>query len=529
LSGLASRIVSILLMASAIRPAVSKANEYYVSPAGRPQGGGSIDDPWDLRTALAQPKSVRPGDIIWLRQGIYRGAFESSLAGQPNRPIIVRARPGERVTIDTGNESSGAGILVRGSDSWYWGIEVMSSAHGRVSLEKGSNPADLKRVPGIVAFGARTKFINIVIHDTAGGYDFWTPAEDSEIYGSLIYYNGWSAPDRGHGHAVYSQNQTGKKLIQDNIAFSNFGMGIRAYGSGKAFANNIDFIGNVSFNAGVLYGSPPARWENFFVTVGHGARDIVFDSNYSYQLPSANQGGSGLGWVFSETEKNVIARGNYWIGGGPAIAVWNWDDVTFERNVAYSDHDLVVLLNHLPEQNRSAYHWDRNTYYGSDLMRLNGKNGRWREWQKVTGLDAHSVHQDGRPTGTWAFLRPNKYEPERVNLIIYNWDLRDQVTVDLSSVLAKGTNFEIRDAQNFYQDEPVAKGFYQGGSVTVPMKGLTVATPIDWPAPMHTAPEFAVFVIFRIPGQGASHPPFKAISDKHVSAAWDGGRVQGVE
>src|SRR5579871_4202065 len=180
------RVLSIVLIAVAIRPAVSKANEYYVSPAGRPQGNGSIDDPWDLRTALAQPKAVTPGDTIWLRQGVYRGVFESSLTGQPDRPIIVRARPGERVTIDTGNATSTGGLLVRGADCWYWGLEVMSSAHGRVSQQKGPDPTDLKRVPGIVVFGSRTKFINIVVHDTAGGYGFWTPAQDSEIYGNLI-------------------------------------------------------------------------------------------------------------------------------------------------------------------------------------------------------------------------------------------------------------------------------------------------------------------------------------------------------
>jgi hypothetical protein len=498
---------TLLLTPLVTRPAVPKGNEFYVSPAGRPNARGTIDDPWDLKTALSQPKIVTPGDTIWLRQGLYTGVFESNLSGEPDRPIIVRAKPGERVTIDTGNANSGAGLLVRGADCWYWGIEVMSSAPNRVSREKGPDPTDLKRVPGISVFGSRTKFINLVIHDTAGGYGFWSPAEDSEIYGNLIYYNGWSGPDRGHGHAIYSQNRFGKKLIQDNIAFSNFGMGIRAYGSGKAFANNIEFVGNVSFDAGILYGSPPVRWANFFVTVGHGAQDIIFDSNYSYHLPAANQGGSSLGWAFSETEKNVVAVNNYWIGGNPAIAVWNWNDVTFEGNVAYSDKDLVVLLNHLAEQNHSTYHWDRNTYYGSDLMRLNNKNSRWVEWQKVSGLDAHSTHHDGRPTGTWVFLRPNKYEPERANLIVYNWDRHDQISVDLSKVLSKGTNFEVRDAQNFYRTDPVVKGIYQGGNVRVPLNGLTVAAPVGWPAPDHTSPEFAVFVINRIPDQG---PPLRA-------------------
>ena len=438
---------------------------------------------------------VAPGDTIWLRGGLYSGVFESTLMGEPDKPIVVRAFPGERVTIDTGAANSGAGLFVRGSDCWYWGIEIMNSDPNRASSQKGSAPTDLRRVPGVVVDGPRTKFINMVIHDTAGGYGFWTPAEDSEIYGNLIFYNGWSAPDRGHGHAIYSQNKLGKKRIEDNIAFSNFGMGIRAYGSGRAFANNIEFVGNVSFNAGILYGSPPKRWANFFVTVGKGAEDILLDSNYSYHRPEANEGGSSLGWVFSETEKNIVARNNYWIGGSPAIEVWNWNDVTFEGNVAYSEKELVLLLNHRAEQDRSKYHWDGNRYYGSDLLRLNGRNSRWSQWQQTTGLDQHSHYYEGRPRGKWVFVRPNKYEEGRANVVVYNWDLSDRVSVDLSNVLPKGMRYEIRDVENFYRTDPLVQGVYEGGEIAIPMKRLTTATPVGWRAPEHTSPEFAVFVV----------------------------------
>jgi hypothetical protein len=488
-------LCAVLLAAVVSQLSVREGNDFYVAPSGRALATGTINDPWDLQTALSQPKVVSPGDTIWLRGGLYAGVFESSLKGEPNRPIIVRAFSGERATIDTGTAASGAGLFVRGSDCWYWGIEIMSSYPNRASAEKGSAPSDLKRVPGVVVHGPRTKFINMVVHDTAGGYGFWTPAEDSEIYGNVLFYNGWSAPDRGHGHGIYSQNKSGKKRIEDTISFSNFGMGIRAYGSGDAFVNNIEFVGNVSFNAGILYGSPPRRWSNFFVTGGKGAQDILFDSNYSYHRPGENQGQSSLGWVFSQTEQNVVARNNYWIGGSPAIEVWNWNDVTFQGNVAYSEGGLVFVLNHLSEQDRSKYHLDGNTYYGSDLMRLNGKNSRWSQWQQITGLDTNSTHHPGRPKGSWVFVRPNKYEHGRANVIIYNWDLRDQVAVDLSNVLTKGQNYEIVDAQNFYGTNPVLKGTYEGGSISVPMKGLTVASPVGLPQPQHTAPEFGVFVV----------------------------------
>ncbi len=51
--------------------AVAGATDYYVAPNGSPSGNGSINNPWDLQTALDQPAAVQPGDTIWLRGGTY--------------------------------------------------------------------------------------------------------------------------------------------------------------------------------------------------------------------------------------------------------------------------------------------------------------------------------------------------------------------------------------------------------------------------------------------------------------------------
>ena len=54
--------------------------------------------------------------------------------------------------------------------------------------------------------------------------------------------------------------------------------------------------------------------------------------------------------------------------------------------------------------------------------------------------------------------------------------------------------YEIRNAQDYF-GPPVASGIYDGGPVSVPMTGLTVAAPVGWPAPAPTGPEFNVFVL----------------------------------
>jgi len=82
------------------------AEEFYVSADGMPNGDGSISAPWPLRTALAHPPAVKPGDTIWIHGGVYKGKFISRLAGEDGRPITVRAYPGEWVTIDGNNRST---------------------------------------------------------------------------------------------------------------------------------------------------------------------------------------------------------------------------------------------------------------------------------------------------------------------------------------------------------------------------------------------------------------------------------------
>ena len=79
------------------------AEEFYVSAGALPTGNGSAASPWPLRTALAHPSIVKPGDTIWIYGGIYRGRFNSRLAGEAGRPITVRAYPGEWVTINGNN------------------------------------------------------------------------------------------------------------------------------------------------------------------------------------------------------------------------------------------------------------------------------------------------------------------------------------------------------------------------------------------------------------------------------------------
>ena len=92
-------------------------------------------------------------------------------------------------------------------------------------------------------------------------------------------------------------------------------------------------------------------------------------------------------------------------------------------------------------------------------------------------------------------MRPNKYEAGRANIIVYNWANAATVNVDLSSVLSAGQAYKILNVQDFF-GTPVVTGTYGGGTVGIPMGGISPPTPMFGPlsAPV-TGPTFQAFVV----------------------------------
>ena len=477
-------------------PPTGDGNQFFVSPTGTSGGNGSIGSPWSLQTALNHPAAVKPGDTIWVRGGVYKGKFRAQLKGTAADPIIVRNYNDERATIDTGIGAGGAGIEVYGQDTWYWGLEIMSSNPNRITGTTGSSgSANLGLVDGVDTFGLRNKFINLIIHDTRQGYGFWEYGIDNEIYGNLLYYNGWAGGDRGHGHAIYSQNRTGIKVVENNIQFKGYAMGIRAIGSGEAAAKGYRFRNNISFESGALWGN---KWTNFAVAVGSGAEDILVENTYTYHDTSKNDGESWLGWTGAGIQKDVIARGNYWIGGENAIDVKWWNDVTYENNVSLTTTGAQVWLETKTTQPTSRYIWRNNRYYGVDRFRWQSTNYTFANWKAKTGMEAGSTFTTARPPGVEAFVLPNKYEPGRAHIAVYNWTLQNTVQVNVGSVLKVGDSFEVKDSQNYY-GPAVLTGVYNGQPLTLPMS-LTAQAATSGPAkrpPVHTGKEFNAFVLIK--------------------------------
>jgi hypothetical protein len=472
------------------------AADYYVSQAGKPDGSGSADNPWDLATALAAPAAVQPGDTIWLHEGTYRGGFVSQLKGTREMPIVVRGVPAGRVTIDTHprDERDSGMFAIRGSDTIYRDFELTCSHPKRRTEIPQSWPADIRR--GSVDVRAdRVSLLNLVVHDQAQGFSFWSEGEGGEISGCIIYFNGWRGPDRGHGHGIYTQNARGTKRIADNILFHNFGYGIHAYGSEKASLKGFDIEGNICFDIGCL-ADIHDRVPGIMVGGGTPAERIAIRDNVVV--------GSGirLGYPWGTTNEDVVCTGNYCEG----LVVRDFRRGTITRNTIVA-HSNAAQLEGAAELLLSGLKWDANDYFLTD--------GRWGEsaivehgkslgmtfaqWKQRTGFDAASTFTKGRPDKLRVIVRPNPHEKGRANIAVLNPAGLPEVEVDLSSVLEQGDSYRIVSAKDFF-GQPLASGKFDGKPVRLPMKPVAGPKPVGMPEaelPI-TEPRFGAFVV--LPG-----------------------------
>jgi hypothetical protein len=446
-----------------LSPAAGAA-EWHVTPQGKDTGDGTKANPWDLQTALKQPKDVKPGDTIWMHGGTYKGPFVSSLKGTEKDPIIVRQAIGEHAILDSGTDKRiTLDLTGEGSDAWYWGFEIINT-NPKYTFPPGPG-ARLERSNGVYDRAPRTKLINLIIHDTGMGMGHWSESPDSEIYGCISYFNGYANLD----HGLYVQNEKGKKLISDNIFFGNASFGIHGYAT-KGFLNNMTFEGNISFNNGGLYR------DTFGSNILVGASEQVSENPalidnctyFSPEVPKA-KGSNNIG--YHAGANNPTFKGNYFVTPiDRALVLINCKDVKMTGNTFVGKTQWGKDNNTLAPF--TAADFPDNTYYTTDKP----------------------------PKGVWQFVRPNKYETGRAHVAVYNWDKKDSIDLDLSkSGLKAGDQFEIRDVQNL-EAKPVAAGVYDGKPVTVSLVGLTIAPTIakvEFPF-AHTSKEFNAFLVTKV-------------------------------
>ncbi len=397
-------------------------NQWYVSPTGSPYGDGSPDNPWDLTTAL-ESTLVEPGHTVWIADGTYHGPFvkPSIPSGIESKPIIYRAIPGHRVILTADKMEQ---IVLRNSADyvWFWGLEVTIDGAEELGLWGNAVKQDE---------GRGAKYINMVVHDCPNRSGFYVAGIGTEFYGCLSYRNGrWA---NGLAHGLYCQNKpddTNGSLEKlpwmnffDCIAFDNFGWGIHSYAEYNSMANML-------YDGVVAYGNIVGD----FISGGNGHDDNFIVRNCFTYFPHNERTSAEFGYN-SAFNGSLIIENSAFIGGESAVSLHNWQDLTFQNNTCYAPNGLLMSVT--TPDTVFEYNLDNNRYYmdGSYLASLNDLDYRTLMlWQQETGWDSGSINSVGGPNDVWVFFRPNKYEPDRAFLVIYNWPGNETVSIAFSKL-----------------------------------------------------------------------------------------------
>lgn len=465
---------------------------FYAAPNGTSNGNGSLNNPWDLSTAFLRGK-IPPGSTLWLLGGDYDNVPDGSeVSGTQSAPVVVRSLPGEWAVfrLHSSWRPSGEWVI-------YRDFEIAGEAGSRISQIISSSAPDLNRTP-FIPQGSHQKYINLVIHDLlANGIGtIRGDAVDIEIYGCIIYYNGWKAPDRTHGHGLYLQNGTPDnlqplfKVAENNIIWGNAHTGIQLFGSSAV-------INNVQLNENVIWANGSSA---ITAAAGQPMQNIIITNNAIYRS-NVRLGG------IARRDGSLTLANNILTGGLFAIQIQIWDMLTLQGNFIWAP----VLSAHFiaPDPwDITRTLWDENSYVeggASGVAREaqfrtpDGKNRIYADWQSRTGFDTTSIYTvtpTQLPDTTMIRINPNIYEEGRAHITIFNWNQQESILVDFSSFMQPGTPYKVHSAYDYLTDSPQL-GVYQGTPISFSMTSQNVATPIGTGFPISVIPsrEFGVFIV----------------------------------
>ena len=561
-----------LITASAV-----KAKTWYVSPmtnkAGwRENGVGSDANPWDLQTALAGGKGmVLPGDTIYVHDGApywgykiveINGAtvfapqlYTSTLKGKEGAPIIVKAYPGEHPVLDGATcttpeafaadekaavKISNAALMVSGSYTWFWGLEITNSSHTRESsiVDGGGGT-------GGVYFheSDHIKLINLIVHDNSEtGISVFRGATNAEIEGCLIYYNGYVAikprnkPATGGGYktygpGIYSQNRSdstgySKKTIRNNVIFEQFYNGVQVYGSDRSFIQNYDFTGNTIFNNGLISkiteDTNDLRGEYNLIMGGQtDGWDLNISNNQvCYFSKYGAKANLKIGYSESHFMHRCIIDSNIFVAGVtyPAynilpLMINNALSSEFKYNLVYGYAEGIRLnyfeslapgwekdfsKNFTSDKNEFIYCSSSNIKPDFFDFRLKPKSENMQEssynlfsgsphnWTNNFGLDKNSGetsmndYKKKLKNGLQIIVTPDVYEPGLAKMVVFNWDSLPEISFSLSNIIPQGNPYYFTDIQDYKKNpeeyNPDSAHFYHG-NINVKMTGLKTVVP----------------------------------------------------
>jgi hypothetical protein len=443
---------------------------------------GSVGAPFtDLKTALENPL-LDTGDTIYLRAGTHHLTADIDMRASG---VTVCPYPGETVVVDLQQSDlalQAPGLVLRD-------VTILSSDTQRTSAETGSDPTDI--LAGAINGYASLTLKNVRITGPRG-VGWWT-GSTGLWRGVLVQDVGWDATDRGHGHALYTQNNAtdGNKTLDACIlvnGYSNYSLHL--YGSGNALLAGYTFTDCIFMNDRALIGGETGS-----------VIDAVTSDNCAFYVSLS------MGWATSQNQTASVTGCLI-----RALSIQHaWQDLTVSGcTVLAADGDCVTMPT---TADFSGLHIDNNVYISSKAAPfvLEGEGSfTLAAWRTRTGLDATSRHYTtiaaavsaGDLTVPVVRVFAVAEGNHKANIAIWNPNSDATVSVDLSALALANGSYELRQVRDYTGD--VRAVTYTGAAVTVSMSGTTEWPP-GYPTPYHpdtvpanALPVFGAFELWAV-------------------------------
>lgn len=394
----------------------------------------TLDYPGTFAQAIISP-DITPGDRLLLKEGTFSADFVATLNGVEASPIIILPFASDTPVIDGSFYTRGQWQVIKSleiTDADFTDRENNIPIHDGMRLELSA---------------ANIRAENCVIHNCRQGI-LIDATTSGEIYGCVIFHNGWSEPDRGHGHGVYlSNNSDTPKKITDCVLYGQFGWGLHCYAEGNGSA---ELLRNIQVEGCTMF--------------GNGGGNII--------------GGVGMGTtVRTSCLKSCYVYDDLQIGG------------VSTGSIGFTLQDCVIVGNLTMLYYAGTPTITGNKFFGNVTI-TNGDTGQ------VVDHEALFPDNEYLPTFPDAvYLRANTYDANRANLTIFNGSQAGTIEVDVSAIYANGTELSVHNVQDYFTD--IQALTVTAGTITVDMQAInrSVAAPVGWSAPATTFPQFGAFVV----------------------------------
>lgn len=254
---------------------------YYVSTTGSDSNDGRSTGS-AFRTLQRAANAVQPGDVVWIRGGVYPSNVEFRRSGTASAPIVVESYPGEcaifdgtglgrwdRVTLEGVQHMILRNIVVRNSPSE--GLLVSQSHNNVISHVRSYG----NFTSGILNMNSNNNlFTHVIMHDnfdapsgdhadgisissgdgnridrciafrnSDDGVDTWR-STNTLVERCISFDNGWQGGD-GNGFKAGGNGETVNTVVRYSIAFGN-----RVNGFDNNTGRNVRFDHNTAYGNG---------------------------------------------------------------------------------------------------------------------------------------------------------------------------------------------------------------------------------------------------------------------------------------